>query len=152
MVQRLRLIPLVIKQLSQFGQYATVGGADTDDVHQPLNRLLRVFQKLIYGASELRAVNGDRTEESIVFSQKDTGWPTGTWLLHCSSGWRDASKSSPQIPPVYSASCRLILGRTDRQMDGIIGYTLICLAQRSNKWYPDYRGPLCSSSHSWVLL
>lgn len=126
MVQSLRLIPLIIKQLSQFGQYATVGGAYTDDVHQPLNRLLRIFQKLIYGASELRAVvKGDSTEvESFMFSQKDTGWPTGSWLLHCSSGWQDASKSSPQIPPVYSASCRLILGRTDRQMDGIFVYTL----------------------------
>lgn len=80
MVQSLGLIPLFIKQLSQFGQHATVGGVDTDDVHQPLNRLLGIFQKLIYGAGELRAVvDGDRTEvESFMFSQKDTGWPTGT--------------------------------------------------------------------------
>lgn len=62
MVQSLRLVPLLIKQLSQFGQYATVGGAYADDVHQPLDRLLRIFQQLIYGAGESRAVgNGDRT-------------------------------------------------------------------------------------------
>lgn len=61
MVQSLRLVTLIIKQLSQFGQYTTVGGAHTDDLHQPLNCLLRVFQKLIYGAGELRAVGDPET-------------------------------------------------------------------------------------------
>lgn len=56
MVQRLRLVALIIKQLPQFGQHPAVGGAYTDDVHQPLNRLLGIFQQLIYGAGELRAV------------------------------------------------------------------------------------------------
>lgn len=134
MVQSLRLIPLILKQLPQFGQHATVGGAHTDDVHQPLNRLLRIFQKLIYGARELRAVvNGHGTVADPLVVSQDTGWPTGTWPLHCSSGWNDASKSSPQPPPVYSASCRLILGRTGREMDGMIGYTLIGLVHHSNK-------------------
>lgn len=60
-VQSLRLISLIVKQLSQFSQHAAVGGADADDVHQPLNGPLGIFQKLVYGATELRAVGDPET-------------------------------------------------------------------------------------------
>lgn len=60
-VQSLRLLSLIIKQLSQLSQHAAVGGADADDVHQPLNGPLGIFQKLIPGASELRAVGDPET-------------------------------------------------------------------------------------------
>lgn len=80
MVQSLRLIPLLIKQLSQFGQYATVGGAYTDDVHQPLNRLLRIFPKLIYGASELRAVV-ERQDRGGINHVLTEGYRLANWYM-----------------------------------------------------------------------
>lgn len=118
-VQSLRLIALIIKELSQFSQYAAVSGADADDVHQPLNGPLGIFQKLVYGASELRAETAQcwrqACSQGAEVYQKDTSWPAGTWPPYCSSEWSDASESSPRIPPGDSASCRSNLVATGRK-------------------------------------
>lgn len=53
-LESLGLVPLSIIQLSQFGQYLGVGGSYTDDLHQPLDGLLWIFQKLIDEANESR--------------------------------------------------------------------------------------------------
>lgn len=53
-LEGLGLVSLAIMQLSQFSQYLGVGGSYTDHLHQPLDCLLGIFQKLIDGASESR--------------------------------------------------------------------------------------------------
>ncbi len=46
---------------SQFGQCLGVSGNYTDDLHQPLDGLLRILQKLIAEAKESRTKRGQRT-------------------------------------------------------------------------------------------
>lgn len=60
MVQSLGIIPISIIQLSQFGQYAMVSGTYADDLHQPVNCLLGITEKLIYVVNESRAMITER--------------------------------------------------------------------------------------------
>lgn len=71
-------------------------------------------------SQRLKSVNPCDTDTHILIymtsntlCQRDTGWPAGTWLQRCSSGWHGASGSSPETPPDDSVSCRLDLVEAD---------------------------------------
>lgn len=54
-LESLGLVPLVVMQLSQFGQYMWICGSGADDLHQPLDRLLRVSELLVAETKMSRA-------------------------------------------------------------------------------------------------
>lgn len=122
-LESLGLVALTVLQLSQFGQYLRVSGSHTEDLHQPLDGLLRILQELIAEVRQSRSIRQEvcvyehlhpdsaagclkQFNLSVRSYQQDTGGPAGTWPGRCSSEWRGASGNSPEPPPDGSASYR----------------------------------------------